>query len=93
MLIMGLLLMFGGIFAGLARRYMQWEWKTKWIIIIGASHKYFGFAVLIGSQVAIYTGLMNFYKVQKDKDSTGQVLAIIQTAFFFVMLIAGEVVY
>lgn len=93
MLIMGLLLMLGGIFAGLSRRYMQWEWKTKWIIMIGGSHKYFGFAVLIGSQVAIYTGLMNFYKVQKDKDSTGQVLAIIQTAFFFVMLIAGEVVY
>ena len=70
MLIMGLLLMLGGIFAGLSRRFMQWEWKTKWIVIIGAIHKYFGFAVLIGTQVAIYTGLMNFYKTQ-GKDSVG----------------------
>ena len=61
MFVMSMVLMLGGILANIARLYFRMEWKTKWIRWIGKAHRWFGWGVILGSQVAVITGLLSFY--------------------------------
>ena len=92
MFVMGVVLMLGGIVANTARLYLTMEWKTKWVRMIGKVHRWFGRGVIIGSQVAVVTGLIKYYDYH-EKSTVGKGLAIASTVLFFLVLLIGELRY
>ena len=58
MLILGLIYMFSGLSSIYVRLYLDVNWgKSKVVRYVGKVHKYYGIAVLIGMQVAMFTGV------------------------------------
>ena len=87
-----ILLTLGGLFNGYILKAQSNKWGMLKTIKWKAVHKYFGLLLVIGSQFTQATGIaLHFGYVQKA--STGQILWILNTGFFFLMLILGEVIY
>ena len=59
--ILGLVLMIAGFTANIIRMKVSYPWNTKSVLMIGKVHKYFGWLIVIISQVTVGSGAKNFY--------------------------------
>ena len=73
-------------------RCCNMDWKTSSLIFIKNLHKYLAYFCIIGSQVTISTGIMNYMTYNADK-MKGRTIFIGTNLVFFTVLITLEVIY
>ena len=88
----GVLLTLGGITAESIRRWANMNWKTNIVTSLGKFHGYFGYLVLLLSQVAVNSGLKMFFTDRGDP-SKGMTLMIINIVVYVVVLGTLEVIH
>ena len=92
MLIASILLMLGGFFSGFILKVKSTEWGALKMIKWKVVHNYFGLLLVVGSQFPQITGMITYFGFHQEPDK-GQLLWVLNTGFFFLMLIIGEVIY
>ena len=93
MFIIGLVYMISGLAAIYVRLFQDIDWgKSKFVRYVGKVHKYFGIAVLIGMQFAMFTGVL-YYSKNYGEPHLDLALAIISPILFTFGVVVGEVFY
>ena len=90
--VIGFLMILGGVSTSIIKFKLPMEWNTPKKLLLGKFHGYFAYAVILVSQVAVVSGLNNYYNTFGDVD-LGYILIALTFGGFIVSLIVGEVIY
>ena len=93
MFIIGLVYMISGLAAIYVRIYQDINWgKARYVRYVGKVHKIFGIGVLIGMQIAMFTGCL-YYARTYGEYQLDLALAIVSPILFTFVIAAGELFY
>lgn len=91
--VFGVVLVLGGLFLYVLMHAASMEWSTRSLLRIKNFHKYFGYFVSFGAQIAIVTGIMKRVEMGQQRTPMEVFLIILSQGFFFVILILCEMKY
>ena len=93
MFILGMIYIASGLSSLYARLYMDVDWgKSKVVRYVAKVHKFFGIGVMVGMQLAMFTGV-TYYSKTYGNEHIGLTLAIISPILFVFGVVVGELNY
>ena len=90
--ILGLFLVFAGIFTSYIKFKRPMEWNTNKKLCLSKCHGIFGYLVILLSQLVVAAGLNNYF-AYLEEDQKGYILIGLSTAFFILAILVGEIIY
>ena len=85
------LLVMGGVFALVLRKYFAFEWKTKLLLKMSKIHVIFGYFMIFATQLAVTTGIFRRIEIGQQNQVKKLCLSIGNLLFFFGTLVYFEI--
>lgn len=91
--LLGLLLVLNGLLLLLVRRKFDFEWKTRWNLVLSTFHKVFGYLVILTVQIAVISGIMRRVEIGLNNQSKKVALVLLNVGIIVGTLVVGEITH